>query len=370
MKIGIVTFHRALNFGAQMQMYALCAFLKRHGNDVFILNYHNSYLDDNNEKLFLISKYLRKNFIRGIKTLMQDIVTYFQIKAQPGSFTLVKKFENFVLSNFKLTLSFDRPEKMPTDFDCLITGSDQVWNYHLTGGRKEVYFLDNKKTSGAHIRRISYAASADNYSYKYLQADKDYIRAVLSRFSHISAREKTLAALIEKEFDLRSDTVLDPTFLLDAKEYKSIAKKPDKSRYVLVYYVIQSKIARKIANKIAKDRNLEVKEVKPGGTGIREEQNLGPTEVLGLILNADVVISTSFHATALSIISRKNFYSVFDFRPSARVSDLLMSLGLEDRYITKMGCFRGYKPVDYNEAKLNESICYSKNWLLNAVKES
>ena len=39
MKIGIVTFHWATNYGAILQAYALQNYLKKNGHEVFIINY-------------------------------------------------------------------------------------------------------------------------------------------------------------------------------------------------------------------------------------------------------------------------------------------------------------------------------------------
>lgn len=39
MKIGILTFHRAINYGAVLQCYALSEVLKKMGHDVFVIDY-------------------------------------------------------------------------------------------------------------------------------------------------------------------------------------------------------------------------------------------------------------------------------------------------------------------------------------------
>ena len=76
MKIGITTFQRAHNFGAQMQMYALYNFLRSHGHDVWILDYHCAPVEDVyiDQKYYRnIRRYLRKNILYGIKLLFGDI---------------------------------------------------------------------------------------------------------------------------------------------------------------------------------------------------------------------------------------------------------------------------------------------------------
>ena len=44
MKIGILTFHCAHNYGAVLQCYAMQEFLRSQGHDVEIINYRPNYL--------------------------------------------------------------------------------------------------------------------------------------------------------------------------------------------------------------------------------------------------------------------------------------------------------------------------------------
>lgn len=44
MKIGIITFHCAHNYGAVLQAYALKEFLKSSGHSVNVVNYRPSYI--------------------------------------------------------------------------------------------------------------------------------------------------------------------------------------------------------------------------------------------------------------------------------------------------------------------------------------
>jgi hypothetical protein len=44
MNIGIITFHRAHNYGAVLQCYALSQVLKHMGNDVEVIDYYPNYL--------------------------------------------------------------------------------------------------------------------------------------------------------------------------------------------------------------------------------------------------------------------------------------------------------------------------------------
>lgn len=64
MKIGILTFHWAVNYGAILQAYALQEYLKLEGHDVCIVNYKPKNYDDTilnfikKYKFLKISEYL------------------------------------------------------------------------------------------------------------------------------------------------------------------------------------------------------------------------------------------------------------------------------------------------------------------------
>lgn len=52
MKVGIITYHRAHNYGAVLQCYALQEVLKRMGHDTQIIDYRQPFI----EKLYNLSK--------------------------------------------------------------------------------------------------------------------------------------------------------------------------------------------------------------------------------------------------------------------------------------------------------------------------
>ena len=85
--------------------------------------------------------------------------------------------------------------------------------------------------------------------------------------------------------------------------------------------------------------------------------------MLGYILYADVVISTSFHGTALSIIGRKDFYTVYE-EPSMRINELLSTFELNDRLLSDASQYKQFKCVNYNEDIILKNVERSKNLLI------
>ena len=359
MKIGIVTFQRAQNFGACIQMFALKTYLIEKGYDVYIMDYNCHFLDDSYNPSNI---YFSKRIYSGLYHFIKDFKAI--VKRLPWK--KYSLYQDFLNENFKLTNSFSKAEDMPMDFDILITGSDQVWNYAITNGRDEVFFLDNKRVTVNSVRRISYAASVEMDNFYRLVNDKEYVVKALKNFDWVSVRERKLTELLRTVFCIDADTVLDPTFLIERDAYLSISIKPKFDHYLLVYEVSKSEALIKVARIIAKDRNLKIIYTHSTPVATDDAGAYGPLEMLGLICYADVVVTSSFHGTALSIINRKEFYAVYD-KPSSRIEDLLSLFDLSDRLVIGNNPVIFIHPAVYDENAIYRPICQSKEMLDKAI---
>ncbi len=369
MKIGIVTFQRAFNLGAQMQMFALNEFLTGLGHNVVILDYHNPAIDDGYVTTFNVNKYKKYfhiSFLKGVLSFVRDI----QVFLLPFNRIKSRKYLSFLHNNFILSRRFEKKEDMPVDFDLLITGSDQVWNYTLTAGRKPVYFLDYGNNTNCDNRKISFAASSEYESFRFLEEDKDYICSQLVKFDWISTREREFSIFLKEKMGFDSTTVLDPTFLLSKESFAKLSKKPNINNYICVFLVEKCKPAQKLAQIIAKERSLKIVNIgTPRLRATSPNQAFGPEEMLGYILYADVVISTSFHGTALSIIGRKDFYTIYE-EPSMRINELLSIFGLKDRLLSDSSQYKHFEGVTYNENVIHNAVKRSKDLLIKNLGDS
>lgn len=367
MKIGITTFQRAHNFGAQMQMYALYSFLRQKGYDVWILDYRCSPTEDLYTETNLFRnprKFLSKRIYSGIKLLIRSLRSsikgYQKIKCQ--------RFSDFLTNNFQLTKSFDKYKDLPTDFDVLITGSDQLWNYNITNGRQPVYFLDNGEIA-ALPKRISYAVSAEKKYYSDLIADKEYVKRALADFSWVSVREKALADLLMANMNIQADVVTDPTLFLTREDCLKIAVKPKKEHYLCVYRVSNTSYLSKLAKIIAKECGLKIVNVTAATVAYSKAECQGPREILGYICYADAVLTSSFHGTVFSIINNIDFYCAYD-APSERIQNILSLLGMEDRFISSINDYQGFTSVQFDDSKIRNLVEDSQNRLLKAINNS
>lgn len=323
MKIGILTFHSAPNYGAMLQCYALQEVLKTMGHDVEVIDYRLDY----RLRPYRLPNAQRFNPLSILKRIALKILTFRDRKI------LNKKFESFLRTYLVLSDRVDR-NFIPNGYDVYIMGSDQIWNPKITQGFDSVFFgcfwfpKEDKKY-------ISYAASMERTELS--EGEKEFCSKVLDNFNAISVREKVLADLLQPLTARKVEVVLDPTLLLDKQVWSKIARHPKiKKKYVLVYQVRNGVNTMQIAKKVAEQINAIVIQVTGSSPyhNRRKLQHESPTQFLGLIQHAACVVTTSFHGTAFSMIFNRPFYYVESADGhDSRAKSLLSGVGLEERII-------------------------------------
>lgn len=367
MKIGILTFHRAENFGATLQAYALQTYLSGMGHEAKIVDYRCAAIERNYDILnprILVS---RKNVIASSRIYLDRFRNIRKRRTRKS------RFNEFRKRYFNMTESVGRISR-DMGFDAYITGSDQVWNLHLTHGVDDMYFLSFPMKQGA--RRIAYAASSENDPKGLMWENRGRISALLKEFSAISVREEFLKDDISRYIDKPVRVCVDPTFLLDSKSYDCLAKQPEVSeRYILVYHMTPSPEGVRLADRMAQSRGCRVIEIFGGYSSSKDEDrhkcDLGPSEILGYISKAEAVITTSFHGLALSLIMNKDFW-VMNHSGNHRQRNLLSVLNLTERLVDDhMDCDVDLK-VDYQDAnvRLAQVVESSKVFLKESLSEA
>lgn len=365
MKIGILTFHRAENFGAALQVFALSELLKLMGHEPTVIDYRCFAIERTYDILnpyILISK----------RNIFRNSILYFKRLLNAKSlYTKKRVFKEFREKYLNVTDPVTNIHK-DLGFDAYIVGSDQVWRIGLTGGVDNVYFLNFPMRPIA--KKISYAASSEVNAFKQLRNNKEQIRLLLEKFDYISVREKELAEELSSYVDKEISICLDPTFLLDADFYINLAIKPETRGYILVYHLFNTKEGYELAKMLANTTGKHIIEVFAGDVVYFDNHRhmrisiFGPCEMLGLILYADMVITTSFHGLALSLKLNKDVW-IMDIGANGRLKNILQMVGLSKRMIKNKSEFKKYDLIDYVivNKKINQLINESKNFLIKSL---
>lgn len=365
MKVGILTYHRAENYGALLQAYALRTYLQSLGHDVDFVDYWPDY---HNDYFRLFSK--KRFFDAGIKgKLFQLYYLFFfgGIRKQRK-----KNLQEFMYKHLGLSEKpkYRTNEDVCDEFDMVFYGSDQIWRKQgmksFPGYDFWYWGADNVKA-----KKIAYAASMGTMNVT--DADKECIISYLKHFDTISVRENSLKGLLDSLL-ISSELVVDPVFLLGTDEWTKLIAKTQLAEkgYILLYNLLGNEDTVHFAKEMAKERNLKVIEITkkyvPFATGGRYNYTAGVKEFLSLIYHADYVVSNSFHGVAFSIIFQKQFLAIGMGSKHSRVTSLLNQLNLNDRYIIdKEG---NMSPIEYEGVipLLQKAINSSKSYIENSIK--
>lgn len=320
MKIGILTFHRAHNYGAMLQAYALQTVLESMGNRVSFVDYEIPEMLSGYKWFYGIRSIVNRNFFtKGIKNLIK----------LPLYKNRYDKFESFKKKYIHDT--HDGLSKLDLNYDCIVIGSDQVFNPKTTKGLDNAYW--GKLPYNGRI--ITYAASGN---YNTTMIDKHTVQTLLERFSAISVRESYIKTFFETLTDLEIHLSLDPTLLLKKDDWEKMVKQPKISKkYILYYYVRHNDRALEFAKSFALSKGLPLIVIGSFNSQYSSKCAFvtGPLEFLGWIKNAEYVIGSSFHCTIFSIVFNKPFCVLkLGDGGDGRALTLLTSLGLENHMVS------------------------------------
>lgn len=346
-KIAIISFHSADNYGAVLQNYALQKSIQELGHKVLTIDYQ---CDE-------INKIYSKPIISGkLRGRVWDLFnTYFWKERR-------QKFSKF--REKYLTLSeecdADSLKNLADCYDVYITGSDQVWNYRIIGSANvDAYGL------GFVIQRprFAYAASAGSG-----EIDSKKLMDLIKSFDGITVREKSLQTYLGTQ-NVQSEVVCDPVFLLNKEQWMQLVRPAKRKNYIFLYYLDSNQeLARAVAEKAARcnAKQICVASIitRKSCTYRYQAYGDGPLEFLSDIYYSDMVIASSFHATALAIIFEKEFIAIPHKKTGNRVVDLLDSLGLSDRIIQDecdLEKINLLSPIDYKDVRKKMNIMKVKS---------
>lgn len=350
MKIGIVTYVKCDNYGAELQAFALQWKLNQLGFNAEVVNLEKKDIDMKKNPFVIKGAILRRLKYDGIfsalKSIFQKAIDTkkkledqeaFRDKMNNKHQLFVDFFDTKVKHSAKYYTLEEIGKTSELDYDTYIAGSDQIWNFVHTD-RLDVYFL--MFANKFHAKKISYAASISIYDIpkKLRPTYKKYI----DNIDYLSVRELQGAELIAKRFDRKAEVVLDPTFLLSKQDWMyEVARVPDiKDDYLLVYTLSGSRHIRKLAWDIANKLGLKVVNIKSEfgqepDDGTINLYEVGPREWVGLWSKAKYIVTDSFHGTAFSINFNVPFTTLVNpvSMMNSRVLSILKITGLENRII-------------------------------------
>ena len=349
MKIGIVTYVKCDNYGAELQAFALQWKLNSLGYDAEVINLEKRNIDMKRNPDVIMGAIKQRFKQEGVFAIVSIVRKFLETKKRitdEDKYKAInenkhKLFENFFENKVRHSEKYYTLDEISnaTDlkYDVYIAGSDQIWNYIHTD-RLDVYFLMFANKFKA--KKISYAASVSIYDIpkKWRAAYKTYFENI----DVLSVRELHGAELVSKYSNKKAEVVLDPTFLLTKEDWvREVANDCGvEGDYLLIYTLSGSPHIRKMAHDIARRLNLKVVNIKSGYSdepddGTINVYEIGPAEWVGLWSKAKYVVTDSFHGTAFSINFNIPFTTLVNPNSmmNSRVLSILKIMNLESRIV-------------------------------------
>lgn len=348
MKVGVLTFHNAYNYGAILQAYATQEIVKSYGHEVEVIDYHNKAIDkDYNDRRFNIKTLPKRDFYRIPGYVVEK---FFYWKRR-------NNYKKFIDNYLQLSKSRYYPSNslLMTDYDIILIGSDQLWNKKLTGGFDQVYW--GEFATHSHIKKIAWSICMNETNTT--KEENAYIVNHLKNFYAISVREHSLQVFLKKLSQNNYPQTLDPTLMLTKENWEGLCHPVKEVNYIAIYAVQNERetieYARHIANILKKKIIIIRSYSKPYWTKENKEY-ASPTDFLSYIRYADFIVTTSFHGTIFSILFQKQFICPI-FRDNSRIESLLKLAGLEKRRILPNEDIINIKTIDYNmvRSKMEEA---------------
>lgn len=368
MKIALISFHNAANFGASLQAYALQYAIERMGHTGEYINYVN----DTRRHQYSMS-YLFWDAIK--QRQFSSAVKYFV--GAPFLLMRKRKFARFYKKYLRTTkkeyTSSQEAAELNSIYDRFIVGSDQVWN-PVNNGRDTAFLLDFVEDQR---KKISYSSSFglaeldDEITARY--------RTCFSSFYALSVREKIGQDIVSNLIGRKPEIVLDPVMLLSQADWTSLTGnlKAPKEKFIFTYTNREQQVASflKTGYKLGGKKMYKLSRfTRPKdfiNPSVRVKYWMSPLEFVKVIEEAELVVSASFHCLAMAILLNKPFVAILtgNFGKDERLNNMLRMFHLEDRVLTdKMTEKEILAPIKWDS--VNREICQRRELSLLFLKDA
>lgn len=386
--IGIAAVTYKENFGSALQTYATQFLLEKLGYDAKIfeikgihrsihikkLIYYVGRLFDPTELKYLLSN-LNSRTRKTISVSSDQYANDMKIRKKVYD-DFYSKWNNML----PIAYSWKELSEQASQMDAVIVGSDQLWRpSNIVGSFFTLEFVPEK------IKKISFSTSFGVPELpKRLHV---HTRKFLSRFNYISVRENTGASIVKELSGKTATVVCDPTMMLTAEQWMHIQSEEPfaEGKYILCYFMGDNPEHRSFAKRLRDKTGLKIIGLLHGATYIAEDEfladekpyDVGPSEFINLIRNAEYICTDSFHGCVFSILNKKSFFAFrrwpdnSKFSANDRLYTLLKFTGLESHLLNGNEDIESAikDAIDYEtvlrmvEDRRNESLRFLRNAL-------
>lgn len=327
MRIALLNLTLDSNYGGNLQRYALVKVLQSMGHEVEHLSMHYvPHITSLGKVKWYIKRVVKKALIDHSLPLSweQDYLQVDERRCQ-----VAKPFYEKYIPH---TAAIHEKKELDNylEYDAYIVGSDQVWRPFMTWtyGVSTYFFDFLPSTSKA--RRIAYGVSTGVAENVFDDIQISELGEYYKRFNAASVRESSMLDLFNKYgwTSPKAQLVLDPTLLLERKDYEQIISENDTnpsggSMFCYILDPTPEKTAE--VKQIAEEKGL-----KPFfQIGCMSADSMSIPQWLRSFQDAEYIYTDSFHGLVFSLIFQKPSTVKFNkHRGNARFETLASTLHL------------------------------------------
>lgn len=309
------TYDHTINYGSCLQAYALSKVMNSISVDGEQVEYHLVPLRE-------FKDYPRSHSVKGI--VANHIIKMFR-----KSFV---QFESRYMQYADIHFMSDL-DKLNDKYDVFVCGGDAVWRPDLNG-MLSAYYMD-------YAKKYLFSYSASFGKAEFSEAEIEFTRKMLQNYREFGIREETGKEIIERcGLSQKVTTVADPVLLLTRQEWDQISdQKINHEKYILAYATHVTENYKEFVKALSRHTGLKViytacspkTALSQGLTKLHT-----PQKWLSLIRDAEYVVSESFHATVLSLIFHKKFFSIVGGEINSGINIRTYSLLLRFNLVNRM----------------------------------
>ena len=340
--IGVLTFHRCINYGSYWQARCLVEGLRARGYEAELLDHQDETVS-------------RAEWRCAFQPSLPERTPRSELAAYK------EKGRKFLAAFEDLPLSPRFPVHQPGAagrYDAVVVGSDEVWNFrHPWYGNKPIFFGEGLDAG----RLISYAASFGNHD----AADgiHPHWAAKLQRFSRISVRDENSRRLVQGALGIDPALVLDPCLIFADLVPRTLQEAV--SPYALVYGHGFPEWLQQAVHRWSRRAGIRLVSIGYGNSFADEQWiDAGPADFAAAVAGASAVVTNFFHGCVFALLNGKPFVSAPSAYRFNKVRDLAAALGSERRLIDEQ------TPDENYDSLLSEAIEPNVTQAIAALRRS
>ena len=286
-------------------------------------------------------------------------------------------FAGFEEARFRMSAAYQSREELTEacreNYGAVVVGSDQLWlPANIAADYYTLSFVPET------VNTIAYATSFGQAELP--PASARAAARFLPKIRHISVRERSGQKLVATLSGRRVPVVSDPTLLFTGEEWMSVQEERPLAdgKYIFCYFLGTNPRHRAFASRLAQSTGCRIIALPHVDEYVRCDEGyadetpweIGPSEFLNLIRNAEWVCTDSYHCTAFSMLYSRKFFTFRRYMrktrqsTNSRLDTLLSQCGVENRLLTgdesAAQCME--LPVDFERVHKRIGRLRSRSW--------